>query len=328
MNDNGGVMRFGTALFLAFLVLGAMGATASAATATIGSIKVDPGGSRIEIQGDQPLTYVYRKMAGGEGIILDIAPGKPSGIPAEITGAGHVTGIWIKEFHVDGIPATRLVIGMDKDAVVNVSRDPSDSGRLLVNFPPLAAPDAPVPGDPHLTELIEPQISPAGTATSAGEAKKPKEQTDALSGKPVAAREMPSSLASEINPVPVSVPSPLPLMKPAQTSPPPMIKPVIESVIVDRNTVELVTWSAETQYDSFRLSKPERLVVDLPGAGISFQGREIKIGKYGVSRARIGVYADKVRVVFDADSSEGIPLNIIQKTPRGLKITFASKSRK
>jgi type IV pilus assembly protein PilQ len=327
-------MQYVKVVFVMFLTVFAMEAKSFASTATIGSIKLAPNGSRIEIQGDQPLTYLYRKMTGGGGILLDIAPGKTRGIVGEIPGVGHITGIWVKELQVDGVPVTRLVIGMDKDAVVNVSRDAADSGRLLVTFPSLASPDATVPGDPALTDLLEPQIKTVAEPVELQKPKLPASKTVASVSSPSIAPELKSVPNAEIIPevkpgqLPVVVAPAAPARDIEIITPSSTDRPVLGSIVINRDTIELLTGSSMPPYDSFKLSSPERLVVDIPGAGISLKSREIKVGKFGVSKVRVGVYADKVRLVFDAESKEGVPMHIIQKTPKGLKITFASVGSK
>jgi len=319
-------MRYLTGLFVSLVLMLASEGLSLASTAVIGSIKIAPGGSRIEIQGDQPLTYLYRKMTGGSGIMLDIAPGKAKGIVGEIPGAGNVTGIWVKELQVDGIPVTRLVIGMEKDAAVNVNRDTSDAGRILVTFPSLASSDSTVPGEPVLSDIIEPQLKPVKGGSDpekAGLQELKNADTPTVQSIPSAAPDLKPAIKTA--PLTVAAPvasSPLPVVA---SSPLAQAKPVLESVVVNRDTIELITGTAMPSYDSFRLSSPNRLVIDLPGAGSSLKSRDIKVGKFGVSKARIGVYGDKVRVVFDVESKDGVPMHVIQKTAKGLKVTFATK---
>ena len=50
----------------------------------------------------------------------------------------------------------------------------------------------------------------------------------------------------------------------------------------------------------FRLNKPERLIVDLFDVKSILPSRIIPINSKGVSSARLGLYPDKVRVVFDS----------------------------
>ncbi|GAM08966.1 localisation of periplasmic protein complexes [Geobacter sp. OR-1] len=318
-------MRYGMVCFAALLVLMASAASSLAATATIGSIKFTQGGSRIEIQGDQPLTYLYRKMTGGSGIMLDIAPGKTRGIVGEIPGAGPVTGIWVKELQVDGIPVTRLVIGMEKEVAVTVNRDTEDSSRLLVIFPSLAAPGSTVPGDPALTELLESQKKPVVEKALPRETKPASEVMEQPPQATVAAEVQPK-IEPKKAPVQVATPAPQPARPlPLLSADSPVIGRQLQSVVIASDAVEIVAGGTISQYDAFKLSGPERLVVDIPGAGTLLTSRELKVGKFGVSRLRIGVYADKVRLVFDAANPKaGLPLHIIQKTAQGLRITFAA----
>jgi type IV pilus assembly protein PilQ len=265
--------------------------------------------------------------------MLDIAPGKTRGIVGEIPGAGLVTGIWVKELQVDGIPVTRLVIGMEKDVVVNVNRDAADAGRLVISFPSLAAPNAAMPGDPSLNDLLEPQKK-AVAEPSPVKADKPVEpKLVARSTVPSIAQELVAQPEAKANTVSVPVPAPVVVSK-AEAAVARTVAPIaggqqLESVVIGNDAVEIISGAAIAHYDAFKLSGPERLVVDIPGAVTTLKSREVKVGKFGVSRLRVGVYPDKTRLVFDAaDAKAGLPLHIIQKTAKGLKITFAAAKGK
>ncbi|SMB92575.1 N-acetylmuramoyl-L-alanine amidase [Thermanaeromonas toyohensis ToBE] len=81
----------------------------------------------------------------------------------------------------------------------------------------------------------------------------------------------------------------------------------------------LKVWVQATQafkYNSFLLSNPTRLVVDIPGAllGIPRDRWQVEVGKNGISRLRLSQYTkDTVRLVFDLE----VPLKLTSETALG-----------
>ena len=75
-------------------------------------------------------------------------------------------------------------------------------------------------------------------------------------------------------------------------------------------------------YNSFKLTKPDRLVIDIPGVKSGLTSKTVEINGFGVGKARLGPSPEKVRLVFDA--SQGVlPHYQISKSDTGLKIVFA-----
>jgi hypothetical protein len=276
----------------------------------------------------------------GDGIVVDIAPAQPQGVKAELPGAGPVTGISIGQRQLDGISVTSVTVRLDRDQPVKVSADPGNAARLLVELPeakvaaelaeavilPIQVTSkqlqAAVPAEkPAPAPVPEPALAELGPAASS-------------SGKPsaVPSLQAPTPLANQAasaKPQP-SLPASAPALKDPPSSPAragSMAMPVINSLSVNGNGVEVVAGTTISSFDAFRLSSPERLVVDLPGLSVKPGLQGIEIGRFGVKRLRIGMYQDKVRLVFDAMDKEGLPLHIIQKTAEGLKITFAAIGR-
>lgn len=309
------------------------------ADASISAVNVLSGGARVEIRGDRPLTYVYRKLGGGPGIVVDIAPAQPQGVKADLPGAGPITGISINQRHLDGISVTSVTVRFDRDQQVKVTADPGNAARLLVELPeakvvaelaeavvplvpasskqpPSAVPaekPAPVPVPEAALAELAPAVSTGAKAPAASVATPSPLLTQAASVKPLPSPAVFTAAAKEPPPSPTREGS--------------LAIPVISSLAVNGNGVEVVAGTTISSYDAFRLSSPERLVVDIPGLSVKPGLQGIEIGRFGVKRLRVGMYQDKVRLVFDAMDREGVPLHIIQKTAVGLKITFAAIGR-
>lgn len=74
----------------------------------------------------------------------------------------------------------------------------------------------------------------------------------------------------------------------------------LTSITAGNNTITLSFDGAIGEFKAFRLSKPERYVVDLMDVKSGIATRLLPIDVAGVASARIGSYHDKTRVVFDS----------------------------
>jgi type IV pilus assembly protein PilQ len=89
--------------------------------------------------------------------------------------------------------------------------------------------------------------------------------------------------------------------------------------------IVIVTDGAVDKFNSFRLSSPDRLVIDLFGVKSGMKAQAVAIGAFGVDKARIGASADKVRIVLDA-AKDVISRSQVAKTEQGLKIVFSKEA--
>ncbi len=75
-------------------------------------------------------------------------------------------------------------------------------------------------------------------------------------------------------------------------------------------------------FNTFELSNPDRIVLDITGIADIKSGRRFKIGESPIQEVRLGMFkSDTARVVFYA--SQGNPRYSVEKTQRGIKIHFA-----
>lgn len=96
---------------------------------------------------------------------------------------------------------------------------------------------------------------------------------------------------------------------------------LVKDVKVTDKEVHIVCNTQVPDYKLFRLNKPERLVIDLPGAKTTMLEKLLQLNVAGISTVRIGAYVDKVRLVFDAiNGSLNDPA--VEKTADGLKLIF------
>lgn len=100
----------------------------------------------------------------------------------------------------------------------------------------------------------------------------------------------------------------------------------LTAITVNNNEITLALDSAINEFKSFRLSKPERYVVDLMNVKSGLSARLLPLNVSGVASARIGLYPDKVRVVLDSINGT-FPEATAVKSDSGVVITLDSKKQ-
>ncbi len=98
----------------------------------------------------------------------------------------------------------------------------------------------------------------------------------------------------------------------------------LTSITARDNTILLALDGTIKEYKAFRLNQPERYVIDLLNAQSALATRLLALNSAGVASARVGLYPDKVRVVFDAVNSS-FPEASAENTADGVLITLNQK---
>jgi type IV pilus assembly protein PilQ len=98
--------------------------------------------------------------------------------------------------------------------------------------------------------------------------------------------------------------------------------PKLESIVASGTSVELAASGPIDNVDSFKLSNPDRVVVDLFGTKSGIKSAKQSFADGVVSQARIGEHPDKVRVVLDLRAPTGKPT--VVPTPSGVRIELGA----
>lgn len=98
----------------------------------------------------------------------------------------------------------------------------------------------------------------------------------------------------------------------------------LTSITVDNDKIQLAVDGGVTEFNTFRLNKPERFVIDLLDTQLAMPSRLIPLNASGVASARIGLYPDKVRVVLDSINGS-LPDATAAKSSQGITVTLNSK---
>lgn len=245
--------------------------------AVIESVSVSGEGhtSELVIKLSAPATYTSYKTTSPLRLVIDLSQTtQGTAVEPLVLNKGNFKVVNASRYDTDAGVLTRVEIELLKDAEPLISASPEQPGELRISFPGL-----PVP-------VVAGQISSTDESHAAIALEKPlvqSAQAEEAAANPVAAAVLPKS-------PPVA----------DVVSPPVATIRTLTSIVVKNDSIILAINGGAGEFKTFRLDKPERFVLDLFGVNSSMANRIIPVNAVGVASARLGMYPDKVRVVFDA----------------------------
>ncbi|MBL0225577.1 MAG: type IV pilus secretin PilQ [Geobacteraceae bacterium] len=96
----------------------------------------------------------------------------------------------------------------------------------------------------------------------------------------------------------------------------------LTSITAGKDKIEFSVEGGVADFNSFRLSKPERFVVDIMDTQLAMTSRMIPLNTSGVASARIGLYPDKVRIVLDSVNGD-FPEATATKSGQGITVALS-----
>lgn len=292
-------------------------------SAVIQSVSVagDTEQQRVEIVSSQPVTYTSYKSTDPLKIVLDISQAEAGTVvsPQNINSA-QIKQILLTEHNLSGGKLCRVEVYLAKDADFAVSADPSDSNKLIVSFSSVQGNDKPgsVTALPATTEPAKSADTPTkgnNPSTGADKPAMPAEGTDKT--------EKPAEVAAgSVPPVTVADP-PQKASQDAGAAGGRMLKEISSA----KEGIKVSVSGGVSDYKSFRLTKPDRLVIDIPGVKNAIGAKSVALTGSSISLARIGVYHDKIRIVFDSAQAT-LPEYKIVPGDAGLLISFSGAMEK
>jgi hypothetical protein len=94
---------------------------------------------------------------------------------------------------------------------------------------------------------------------------------------------------------------------------------IVSGVSLSTETIDIQTNGMPGEFRAFTLRDPGRLVIDIPGARSVIAAISVAANRFGVVTARIGVSAEKVRLVFDA-GGQPFPGYSVERSATGLQV--------
>lgn len=272
------------------------------AFATLRSVTVSPDGSSVELISDKPLTYTSYKSGEPAKIVVDISQTEPGGVSAPIeVNRGSVKRIDVERQPVGGSVLTRVSVVLTHDVDFFVATDPANKSKLMITLPREAEAK---PEQPEVKEapIAEPRIEEKTLVADAAAATPPVQKSDAQApAAPPAEKPAAKALAADAG-----------------------NGQKLNAIMTVADGVELSVQGGVQTFNSFKLAKPDRIVLDLFKVKNALVQNVVPIGAFGVANARVGSTPDKVRVVLDA-AGEGLPAYEVVKTDLGVKIKLKAK---
>ncbi len=236
-----------------------------------------------------PATYTSYKTTSPLRLVIDLSQTTQGKISAPVAlNKGNFKTVTVNRYDTDAGVLTRIDVELAKDADPVLSTSQEKPGEIRVTFPALAA--------------------QAASKVQVGAETKGADIASSLEKTPSSEQSVPS--------VPVSEPSPV-----AQT-----VARTLEGVSVKDDSIVLAIQGGVEEFKTIRLDNPDRYVVDLYGVKNSLASRIIPIKSNGVSSARLGLYPDKVRVVFELVNGKGAEPNAV-KSADGLLILLKREEK-
>lgn len=282
----------------------------------------------IEVTADVSMTYTYYKVPGQARAVVDIADADPEKVePLIVVNKGAISSISVDKAQIAGIVVSRLVFNLVAEAEIFVKPSP-DRKLLIVTFgssaaaaaPPAVSPPKIFP-EPAIQKADLPEIKKVEAAQPVV-ASPTKDEDDPLG------LDDPPAQAQKSGPLPPMTPSggTSPSSKTVKLEPvvPLTSGPsatVIRKIVAGANFIDIQSNGQVADFKVIKLSNPERMAIDVPGAKNSLAGKSVAINKFGISKVRIGVYPDYVRIVFDASKAE-FPKYTVTNIKDGLRVSF------
>jgi AMIN domain len=281
----------------------------------------------IEVTADIPMTYTYYKVPGQAQAIVDIADADPEKVePLIVVNKGAVASISVDKAMIGDMTVSRLVFNLVSASEISVNQAP-DRKTLTVSFgggksvaaPPATASPAPV-AVPALQEPVAPAAAavvapePAVVAAPSKPASKEEEDPLGLDEPQPAAAPAKDSVpvvvrSTKLEPVvPVSVDQTLPSME------------VVKGIVIGASYIDIQTNGSVEKFKQHRLTKPERLSIEIPGT-TTMSVKSIQVKRFGIVKVRIGTTPGLVRVVLDT-AKASFPKYEIVSVENGLRVNF------
>ncbi len=279
----------------------------NAVAPSIKAVKVSEDGSRLEISLNQPVTYTFYKINEPLKAVIDFAQVEFTEIERVLeVNKGIISKYELTKQNFGSGNLARLEIYLKSDGEFTVIPDVNDKTKLMVSFTAKAAAEE----VPVVVAAV-----PVSAISAASEPIELKPVTLAEPEPAVKLEPVPKVEMKELVPAPVT---PVVDAKDAIND---SVYNKLISISVGNDGVDIIVDGKLSNYNAFKLTKPERLVVDLFGIKSNLSSNVAQINSFGINQARVGLTQDKLRIVFDSSAGD-IPPYHLEKTDKGLKIVL------
>jgi type IV pilus assembly protein PilQ len=277
----------------------------SADLSTLRTVTVSGEGetTRVEITADKPLTYTYYALRDPFRTVIDLSQADPGTVQApEISSTSKIKNITIAKNELTAGALVRITLETTDQSEFTVIPDPTNPQKLIVALAGNPSPTT-TKSEPEVTEAVK--ASPPENKEKTASPDKVVES---------AASSAPIEAQAQAQPQPQPVPSD---RKAAGT------QVLVTSIDVEDSAIQVRSNGEIDKYKYFTLTKPQRLVLDIYHVKSSMATSSVSLRKLGVENARIGIYPEKLRIVFDSKKAL-FPEYAISKSASGLSIKIGS----
>jgi type IV pilus assembly protein PilQ len=257
------------------------GATKAPAAIEAITVRGEGDAAELVIKLTVPTTYTSYRTTSPLRLVIDLSQSTQGAITAPVVlNRGNFKTVTVSRYDTDAGMLTRLDVELVRDADAVLSVSKENPGEIRVAFPALVS-----------------QPAPAGSPADA-------------------VADMPVSTNASVSEKTVVTPDSSEPLPPVQAA----VSRSLSAVSVKDNAIVLAINGGAGEFKTFRLNKPDRFAVDLFDVKSLLASRMIPVNAFGISSVRLGLYPDKVRVVFDAVDGN-LPEIAAVKTPEGVTVS-------
>jgi len=306
------------------------------ANGEIKGITVSEDTSKIDITSDRPIVYTYYLLESPPRVVVDLAQVTTGTLilPIDVN-RGNVKRIDVSRHEFGSGVLSRVDISLADKAEVSAALDPHDNRHLTLNLSGTKTVQTPEIKEPERLSQVQPaEIAVAPAAKDVAIASEKPQPVDAAAEKTVeqARVEIKNESAEPAIQPTVSAPVPVQAAPEAVQSPGPKIEKTpgprtLKDITKTEEGISIALSSDVDRFTSFKLTDPERLVVDIAKTRNGLSSKTVDINGFNLGKARIGGTPEKLRLVFDS-AGGAIPNYLVSKADSGLIIYFGEAARK
>jgi type IV pilus assembly protein PilQ len=279
------------------------------------SVVATPKGAQVVVRGSHSPTFTVFRLNDPDRLVVDLSSADATSIKGHHDGAGPIAGIVASQFSDDHASVGRVLVSLDGASQYDVR---ADGNRVVITV------DGSAPSGGAAPVAQPPTAPPAGESVSAA-AERPAPVAEVASAP--RAQEAPAAAPASPSPkevAPVEAPAQDSEVVASQVDEQPVKNPAkrLVALTFKHETLEVTADGELPKYELLQLKDPPRLALDVYGVTTSI--RPPHLNAAALKEIRVGVHADKVRVVMDVRGE--MPAYRASRKPHGMKVDFGPVS--
>jgi type IV pilus assembly protein PilQ len=259
------------------------------------SLSGEGDATKLEITSDKPLTFTYYSLRDPFRTVIDLSQTDPGSVQAPtLPASSKIKNISIAKNELTAGSLVRITLETNDQVDFSVNPDPSNPQKLVVTI--------------------------GGNASSTPSSQEAQKTAEVVSTPPENI-----SKDTAVNAT-ASVPSANESSSPPSIEKTPLKDVFITGIDAVSSGFDVRASGSIDDYKFFTLSKPQRLVLDIFKAKSSLKSSTVVLKKFGIESARVGIYPEKVRIVFDSKKPLFPQFKIEKSESGGLQIKLGAQA--